>query len=87
MSKSEDTRYFRYANRLRGPNLFCQFLLTPREAAGKWVDERIDPGEYWGGTLWVLMFFAGIAAVLFSYRGFEAVATALPRRRGAGYCR
>ena len=27
--------------------------------------------EYWGGTLGALMFFAGIAAVLFSYRGFE----------------
>lgn len=45
MSKSEDTRYFRYANRLRGPNLFYQFLWTPREAAGKWKDERIDPGK------------------------------------------
>ena len=54
---------------------------------GKVVFNSASDFEYWGGTLWVLMFFAGIAAVLFSYRGFEAVATALPRRRGAGYCR
>ena len=45
LDRSEETRYFAYANRLRGTNPWTTLLYTPSEAAGKWKDERIDPGR------------------------------------------
>ncbi len=45
MSRSEESRYFDYANKLRGVNLFTAFFWMPKEAAGVWKDERIDPGR------------------------------------------
>ena len=45
MMKSEETRYFTYAHRLRGQNDLMTLLFTPPEIAGKWHAEWIDPGR------------------------------------------
>ena len=45
LERGEDARYLGYANRLRGWNACRAFFWMPAEAAGKWRDERIDPGR------------------------------------------
>ena len=45
MMKSEETRYFTYAHRLRGQNDLMTLLFTPPDVAGKWHAEWIDPGR------------------------------------------
>ncbi len=45
LKASEKTRYFDYAVRLRGPDLFRAFFWTDGAAEGKWTDEGFDPGR------------------------------------------